>query len=154
MSKNKGCLFFLVDMIAKASKKKEEISYPYKQKKLLSKAELSFYHCLLQAIPEDCIVMCKCRIEDLMYVPRGTENHMKYRGYIKSRHVDFVICDKQTMHTKLAIELDDKSHKSTSETDKRKDDIFESVKIPLKRIKAQKTYNIEEIQKKINLNEV
>ena len=150
MSKNKGCLFFLVDIISKAAKKSKEISYPYKRKKLLSKAELSFYHCLLQAISGDEIVMCKCRIEDLMYVPRGTENHMKYRGYIKSCHVDFVICDKQSMLTKYAIELDDKSHNNKSETDKRKDDIFKSIQMSLKRIPAKKTYNIEEIKRTIN----
>jgi Protein of unknown function (DUF2726) len=152
MSKNKGCLFFLIDIILKGSKKNEEISYPYKRKKLLSNAELSFYHCLLQAIPEEDIVMCKCRMEDIMFVPRGTENHMKYRGYIKSRHVDFVICDKKTMYTKLVIELDDRSHKKTSESDKRKNEILKSVNIPIVRIPAQKTYNIEDVKKKITFN--
>jgi len=146
MSKNKGCLFFLVDIILKGSQKKEKLSYPYRQKNILSKAELNFYHCLLQAIPKNYIVMCKCRIEDLMSVPPGTENRMKYRGYIKSRHVDFVICDKQSMHTRFVIELDDKSHKNTSESDKRKDEIFKSVNMPLIRIKAKKTYKIEEIK--------
>ena len=150
MSQNKGCLFFLLEIFKNKPNGNEKLSYPYKRKKLLSNAELSFYHCLLQAVPEEYIVMCKCRMEDIMYVPRGTENHMKYRGYIKSRHVDFVICDKQTMHTKLVIELDDKSHKNTTESDKRKDDILKSVNIPINRIQAQKTYNIEEIRKLIS----
>ncbi|MDE7211838.1 MAG: DUF2726 domain-containing protein, partial [Lachnospiraceae bacterium] len=34
---------------------------------------------------------------------------MKYRGYIKSRHVDFLICD-SALHILAALELNDPSH--------------------------------------------
>ena len=149
MSEPKGCLFFLAEIFKSKPEKEKKVVYPYNRKKLLSNAELSFYHCLLQILPEEYTVMCKCRMEDIMYVPKGTENHMKYRGYIKSRHIDFVICEKNNMYTRLAIELDDKSHKNTKEIDKRKDEILKAVKIPTIRIKAQKTYNLEELKNSI-----
>ena len=63
--------------------------------------------------------MCpKVRLEDFIYVTNKQELY-KYRGYIKSRHIDFLICDND-LHIKFAIELDDKTHntekaKSTDE---------------------------------------
>lgn len=150
IKKRKNNSTYFPNFFSHFSKKKQfKITYPYKKKKLLSNAEFSFYKCLIKAIPDTHTVMSKCRIEDIIYVPKGTSNYMKYRGYIKSRHVDFVICEKKDMQTKLVIELDDKSHKQNCEIDNRKNEILKSAKIPLVRVPAQRTYNIEQIKNEI-----
>lgn len=78
----------------------------------------------------------KVRLEDFISVT-GTKNIGKYRGYIKSRHVDFLICDKD-LHIKAGLELDDSSHETrqAAQTDKFKNELFESIGLPLFRIKT------------------
>ena len=62
---------------------------------------------------------------------------MKYRGYIKSRHVDFLICDNK-LNIIMGIELDDNSHnkESAKKTDEFKNKLFETINIPLERVKV------------------
>ena len=131
----------------------EEI--PVKRKRLLSEAELSFYHVLKSIIPAEREINCKCRMEDIMYVENCPKRE-SYRGKIKSRHIDFVIYNPQNGYTDFAIELDDKSHETErqKEIDQFKDQIFEKINMPLIRIKAKRNYEIKEIkeiiEKRIN----
>ena len=61
---------------------------------------------------------------------------MKYRGYIKSRHIDFMLCDSD-LRIIAGLELDDNSHKKTTvqEKDDFKNNVFKTVNIPLYRVK-------------------
>ena len=80
--------------------------YPYRQKFLLTKTEYAFYKILEEKCTKNGLRICpKVRLEDFISVT-GTKNIGKYRGYIKSRHVDFLICDKD-LHIKAGLELDD-----------------------------------------------
>ncbi len=67
---------------------------------------------------------------------------------IKSRHVDFVIYNPENGYTDYAIELDDRSHETEKQkkTDAIKDKVFESIEMPLIRIPARRTYQVEEIR--------
>lgn len=60
---------------------------------------------------------------------------MKYRGYIKSRHIDFIICDKN-LHILFGLELDDKTHSynKAKKADNFKDELFKIIQIPLERL--------------------
>lgn len=149
--KNSGCLFFVLGIIRKFL---GEQSLPYKKRFLLSKAEISFYHCLSQAISSSQTVMCKCRLEDIIYVPRGTQKYITYRNYIQNGHVDFAICDKANMNVLLAVELDDKSHNSLKqkEKDAKKDTYLKAASVPVLRVPARRTYDINELQEKIRLS--
>ena len=133
-------------MKIKSINEKEEI--PVKRKRLLSEAELNFYHVLKSVIPEGREINCKCRLEDIMYVENGPRKQ-SYRGKIKSRHVDFLIYNPVNGYTDYAIELDDKSHETEKqiESDRLKDQVFETIGMPLIRIKAKAFYQPEEIRK-------
>lgn len=82
----------------------------------------------------------KVRLEDFIKITTK-ENFMKYRGYIKSRHIDFLICDNK-LHIIMGVELDDKTHdnEKTRKIDDFKNELFETIKIPLKRIKVTEDY--------------
>ena len=111
--------------------------YPYRQKFLLTKTEYAFYKILEEKCTKNGLRICpKVRLEDFISVT-GTKNIGKYRGYIKSRHVDFLICDKD-LHIKAGLELDDSSHETrqAAQTDKIKKELFESIGLPLFRIKT------------------
>ncbi len=109
--------------------------------------EYAFYRILKKKCDEANLLICpKVRLEDYIQVD-AKENIQRYRGYIKSRHVDFLLCDDK-LNILGAIELDDKSHNSQKqmENDKFKDKLFEAVKLPLFRVLvAEKDYN-EKIQ--------
>lgn len=111
--------------------------YPYQMKYLLTKTEYCFYCKLKQLCDERNLLICpKVRLEDFVKITTK-ENFMKYRGYIKSRHIDFLICDSK-LHIIMGIELDDDSHnkQSVKKVDNFKDNLFKTINIPLKRIEV------------------
>lgn len=116
---------------------------PYIRKKILTNTELQFYKILSQhCYPNNIIICPKVRLEDIIEV-NVKENNMKYRGYIKSRHVDFVLCNSD-MNVLCAIELDDNSHNTdkAKRIDELKNNIFNAANLPLFRIKTDITmYN-------------
>lgn len=148
-------IFFLKECMNKKTTENADIKeninkYPYTLKKLLTKTEYLFYKELKQKCPADQYTICpKIRMEDFLNVTDKT-NLMKYRGYIKSRHIDFMLCDID-LHIIAGIELDDESHsKATAiKTDKFKDELFKTIGLPLFRIKVSETYN-ESIDNMLN----
>lgn len=132
-------LLILLRLYKDRKEAKKRAQYPYKQKFLLTKTEYAFYKILKEKCDSYDLIICpKVRLEDFIYVS-GTKEVLKYRGYIKSRHVDFLICDND-LHIKAGLELDDNSH--NTEEAKRIDDfknqLFETIGIKLFRIKTVK----------------
>lgn len=132
-------------------KERQSLDGKYKSKFLLTKTEYSFYNVLKQKCDEKNLLICpKVRLED--FIQTTAQEKMKYRGYIKSRHIDFLICDSK-LHIIAALELDDKSHneKKAQETDDFKNELYKVIDIPLYRIKTTDTYaeKIEEMLHKI-----
>ena len=112
-------------------------NYPYKAKMLLTNNKY--------------IICPKVRLEDFIEVTNKQEL-FKYRGYIKSRHIDFLICD-NNLHILYALELDDKTHNSekAKNTDDFKNKLFEKINIKLYRIKTDENYE-EKLLDIINSN--
>lgn len=120
-----------------AAKRTNPDYYPYEKKMLLTKTEYAFYKILKQKCDEHDLLICpKVRMEDFVSVTDKKQT-MKYRGYIKSRHIDFMLCDKN-LHIVAGVELDDNSHntKNAIETDHFKDQVFKKIGIPLHRVKV------------------
>lgn len=130
---------------------------PYKRKFLLTKTEYLFYKELKVQCDQNNLLICpKVRLEDIVEVT-DKDNLYKYRGYVKSRHIDFLICNDK-LHMLGAIELDDKSHnrKSAQKTDEFKDNLFRTIDMPLFRIKVESiNYNekINQIIRSLNIND-
>jgi len=128
-----------------------ELDDKYRVKQLLTKSEYVFYGLLKTKCDESALLICpKVRLEDFIQVT--AQEKSKYRGYIKSRHIDFLICDDK-LHIKCAIELDDSSHntKKVQETDGFKNRLYGAIKLPLFRIKTTDNYadKIDEVIIKI-----
>ena len=117
---------------------------PYTHRPLFTKTEQLFFAILVsEARKRDLIVCPKVRLEDIVNVT-DKQNRNKYRGYIKSRHVDFVLLN-SSCETVAAIELDDPSHetKKAMQVDKFKDKLFYAIRIPLIRIYVGNNYTRE-----------
>ena len=110
---------------------------PYEKKMLLTKTEYGFWKCLKQKCDEKGFIICpKVRMEDFLSVTvKDKRQLMKYRGYIKSRHIDFMICD-SALHILAGLELDDRSHNSANaqKTDLFKNQVFTVIGLPLFRV--------------------
>lgn len=112
--------------------------YPYEKKMLLTGTEYRFYKILKKRCDSCGLLICpKVRMEDFLYVT-DRRNVNKYRGYIKSRHIDFILCDRE-LHMLAGLELDDSSHDTPAAagTDAFKNNVFKKIGIPLYRIPAE-----------------
>lgn len=88
-------------------------AYPYVNcGSILTPTELKFFNDLKPVIKGDWHIFTKVRLEDIINVKSGLDKKVAYgsRGRIKSRHIDFVLCEKDTLNILMCIELDDRSH--------------------------------------------
>ncbi len=136
-------LYFLITRPREGYVKVESIFTP---------AELKFYKILKESLPEYAI-LGKVRVADIINVDskKAKGKYLKYFNRISKKHVDFLICDRETFSPLVAIELDDKSHerKERVERDEFMDKAFKMAALPLLRIKVQKDYDTKEIREKV-----
>lgn len=93
----------------KAVKEKTDYSKSYQAKYLLTKNEYYNYKKLRQYADAAGLLICpKVRLLDIIE-PRSGGNYRTLLAKIKSKHVDFVICN-QDLRIKGVVELDDSSH--------------------------------------------
>lgn len=86
-------------------------SLPYeKRPRLLTDAELAFYRVLHSATAGDWPLFAMVRLADLIQVKPQSGGGQTWQNKIQAKHLDFVLCDPETLEAKLAIELDDASH--------------------------------------------
>lgn len=134
---------------------KEKPKYPYKKKDfLLSVAEKNFYSFLHKfATENNYLLFVKVRLEDLFWIPQSISPNKRFgfRNRIKSRHIDFLLCDKDKIGPVLAIELDDSSHNRSKviARDLFIRDIFAEADFPLIRFKVRWSYDYDYISEKI-----
>lgn len=118
-------------------KRKFARDYPYEKKMLLTAAEYRFYKVLKEQCDRHRLLICpKVRMEDFLSVT-DRRNRNRYRGFIKSRHIDFILCDRD-LHMLAGVELDDASHNTPAaeRTDAFKDHVFKKIGLPLYRVPA------------------
>ena len=124
---------------------------PYeKRKSLLTDSELRFYG-VLRKSAEDWAICSMVRIADLIRVKPDTPKRQAWLNRILAKHVDFVLCNPETMEVVLAIELDDRSHQRADrvERDEFVNDAFKAAGLPLLRVKVQEDYDGKELKASI-----
>ena len=123
----------------------------FRRKYLLTKSEKSFYG-VLRRILGDSYIFAKVRLADLV---EADERHLLRESnfdHIKSKHIDFVICDSM-LSPVIVIELDDSSHRQPVRAARDRDvnRILEIAELPILRVPVRRTYNPAEIAKQILL---
>ena len=98
-----------------------DFSTAYQAKYLLTKNEWNQYKQLKKIADIKGYVICpKVRLFDIIEPKTGHEKYKTLMYKIQSKHIDFVICDKD-LRIKAAIELDDSSHEKA---DRKERDAF------------------------------
>lgn len=106
-----------------------DIPYPYTQVQLLTPAEYFFFQSVKEMCDANQLLICpKVRIEDFIWADWEKygltwKEEQAARNRIKSRHIDFLICD-INLNVQCGIELDDSSHANTQKEDAFKDNVF------------------------------
>jgi len=146
-------LVIVVIAVVKKSPEKTDTKqdFPYiKRGPLFTPAERSFLGVLNQAVGEVSQIFGKVRVADVITTKKGLTASVRQTAFnkISSKHFDYLLCNKNDLSVLCAIELNDSSH--NSEKTKKRDSFLEgtckSANIPLVQIKAQATYNINEIK--------
>lgn len=122
------------------------VDLPYKKKDILTPLERNFWKVLKPKCDKYNILICpKVRLEDIIDIDISNyKEKQSLRGRVKSRHIDFLLCD-NNMNTLAAIELDDSTHNKDDaiKTDAFKDTVFETIGIPLYRVRVNEfLYNM------------
>lgn len=143
-----------IDTISSTAKniQKSRKKWPFiKKNYLLTKTEARFYLVLKEILKNDYLIFSKVKIgDDILYLPNYSFRRETNRNRVKSRHVDFLICDIYTRPL-LAVELDDYTHnlKSRIKRDDFVDEVFEDAGLPILHIPVSYNYNKEELISKI-----
>lgn len=114
---------------------------PYRRKgSLFSRDERRFYDALRQAVGNRFLIFAQMRLIDLLEVPREVKGSPFWFAKVRYKHVDFVLCDPDTVQPVLAIELDGASHQSEvqRQRDAEKDAVLRQAGLPLLRVATQK----------------
>lgn len=117
--------FVLMALVMKAitGKVKRAPAYEVRRDALFTKTERSFLHVLDEAVGTQFRVMGKVRLADLFKPCKGMDNseRTKAQNRINAKHVDFVLCDPESMAPVCLVELDDGTH---ARLDRRERDAF------------------------------
>ena len=139
--------------LSKKGKKKQ--SFPYQScGELFTQAERSFLAVLEQAVDDSMKIYGKVRLADVIKTKSGLSASERGAAFnrIKSKHLDFVICDANDLSIKYAVELDDKSHgeKKRKERDKFLNQAMAVAEIPLIRFPAKNSYSLDKIKESLS----
>ncbi|MDE0856523.1 MAG: DUF2726 domain-containing protein [Nevskia sp.] len=125
----------------------------YRRKDFLSKAERSFFGVLQQAVDREGLIFAKVRLADLLTPAAGPADGGWQSAFnrIQSKHVDFILCSLGDLTPKLAIELDDASHRQArrKERDQFLETACQSAGLPLLRVPAHRDYAVRQLREQI-----
>ena len=132
-------VIFIAKILLNKKEQAFDIASYQKKTRVMNESEQALFINLQKALGDAYIVLSKVRIEDFVDVDKkniSNNSHWGLRGKIKSRHVDFLVCDHATTKPLLAIELDGKSHNDPrrKNRDQFVDELYNVIGLPIKHI--------------------
>lgn len=112
--------------------------YTYARKEyFLTQREAECYKQLVSMIGNEYFIFAQVSFGSLLDERKPGQNWKAARAHINRKSVDFLLCDKQFISPKLAIELDDSTHNRPDrvERDQTVEDILREAGIPLLRVR-------------------
>lgn len=118
----------------------------------LSAAEPSFYQVLRTVVDGRMQICPKVGLGDLFFAETGDrQKNRAFTNRIDRKHVDFVLCDPQTLRPLVAVELDDRSHEreDRQQRDAFVEGVFAAAGLPLVRVPVRSAYPPWELEAKL-----
>ena len=112
----------------KTESKHYDLSSYYLKNSIVTPVEKWMYSIIKDELTEEYIVTPKVGLKDFIGVKKGN-NYMKHIGHIAQRHIDFLVCKKDTLSPSFGIEIDDTSHeqKNRKNRDQENDQIYNAI---------------------------
>jgi uncharacterized protein DUF2726 len=122
---------------------------PYERRGvLLSPAEINFLRSLQLAVREDWLIFSMVRLADIIKVRPRTRKFQSWNSRIQGKHLDFVLCDLETLDVKLAIELEDPTAPAErGQRDRFVNTALAAAGVPLLRVRVQEKYETAVLRK-------
>jgi hypothetical protein len=142
----------LAVLVYLAARRMAPAKLPYQRRaSLLTPAERKFYRVLQGAVLGDWPIFAMVRLADLIQVKAQTRNFRKWFNPIVAKHIDFVLCDPETLEPRLAIELDDATHDTPKriERDQLVNAALAAAGLPLLRVRVAGSYDLAELRKAV-----
>lgn len=110
-----------------------------------TKSELHFSKVLAKLVYKKFIVLSKVKLQDAIYHPPVWNLKKEQRAWISKcdrKHIDFLLCDRESTRPLVAIELDGDSHNSDRQkkVDADKSAILKAAQLPLIRVEVREKY--------------
>jgi hypothetical protein len=104
------CLIFIL-LVCFAGRSIRPTRIYFRRPRLLSPAEIQFFHTLEAVVGDNFWVFAKVRVADLVEVrPPCERDWWAAFSRVSQKHVDFLVASRKSLEVLLAIELDDRSH--------------------------------------------
>ena len=126
--------------------------YDYKKRDFfMSRAEHECYDALIAAVGKDYYIFPQAHLTSIVDHKIKGQNWRGAFRHIDEKSVDFVLCDKNYIAPKLAIELDDRTHKRLDRKlrDGEVERILNGAGLPLLRLDNHGQFNPSELFQKI-----
>lgn len=145
-----GCVLWILKKGKGSIEFDDSAKLPYRVKdNILTDTERSFYLALKLYIGDTAAICPKVGLKDFLFIGKGVgKDYLKYFGKIAQKHIDFLLCDPNTMKPLYGIELDDLSHtnKKTHERDLFIEKVYNDAGFKLIRIPSKSGYTQTEIE--------
>lgn len=145
---SEGCLSLIFKLFGLFGDEDTATSLPYRRREsILTAPEREFYLVLLQAVESRATVIPKVGLQDIFFIT-DKEKYQTARNRIAQRHLDFLICENNSLRPLFGIELDDSSHKEAAhqKRDAFKNLVFEAALLPLIRVPVKHKFDVITLQ--------
>ncbi len=93
------------------------VSFPFdKRETLLNEGELVLYRTLQRELAKEYLILPKVRLGEIVQLNRKSSREHFYKNLVQSRHVDLLLCDRESIAPIMAIQVaekDDHEHDVT-----------------------------------------
>ncbi len=114
-----GIIVVFAGLVRSKGMKPLKSEYQYKHKNFfMTRAEHECYDALVRAVGDRYYVFPQVHLPSIVDSEVAGQNWKGAFRHISQKSVDFVLCDKAYISPKLAIELDDKTHKRQDRIDR------------------------------------
>lgn len=127
--------------------------YSYRHKQFfMTRAENDFYQGLVRAVGDRYAIFAQVHLPDIVDEKIPGQDWRAARARINRKSIDFVLCDKQYLNPKLAVELDDASHEreERQERDGFVQEVLRMAELPLLRINYSENIGAKELIMRID----
>lgn len=129
-----------------ASKTVELQRLPYRLREpFLTSPEMALFRVLQQMVGERYLICPKVALNDVFYIVRPNEN-VHFFNKIFRKHVDFLLCDPQTMTPAFGVEIVKPVSKTeTRASDQFMEELFTGAGLPLVHVPSTDKYEIADV---------